>query len=114
MRMESGYSFIEVTFVAGLVATLGAVASPRLLITIDDARTLGAVRYVSAVLQQVRLDAALRHRDAALRIAQTGSSYSFAEYVDGNANGVKSADISSGVDRENRRPERLPDQFQGV
>ncbi len=114
MRKSSGYSLMEMTFAAGLMATVGAAASPGLLVTLDDTRTLGAVRYVAATLQQVRLDAALRHGDAAMRFSVSGASYVFSEYVDGNGNGVRSADISSGIDREIRRPERLSDQFTGV
>src|SRR5207237_383441 len=41
-------------------------------------------------------------------------TYSFAEYADGNGNGVRSRDISNGVDREIARAERLGDHFSAV
>jgi hypothetical protein len=45
---------------------------------------------------------------------QEGASYRYAVYVDGNANGVRSADISDGNDRQVSHDERLPDQFPRV
>jgi type II secretory pathway pseudopilin PulG len=114
MPTNAGYSFIELMFAAGLMATVAGLAAPPLLATADDLKTVAAVRYVSGLLQQIRADAVLRHADTAMRFTSTGSSYVYGEYVDGNLNGVKSTEITSGVDREVRRPERLSDQFPGV
>jgi prepilin-type N-terminal cleavage/methylation domain-containing protein len=114
MRRHDGYSLVELIVVTALIATMTAVAMPRLLATVDDDRTAGGVRYVAAVLQHARMQAVLRHADVAVRIVQSGASYTFAEYVDGNGNGVSSRDISSGADWAIRRDEQLPNQFSGV
>ena len=111
---HDGYSLIEMVFVAGLMATVAAAATPKMLTSLDDSKALGAVRYMSFRLQRARMEAAARSADVAIRFAVSGSSYSFAVYVDGNGNGVRSRDIQDGIDVEIQRPERLIDQFSGV
>jgi type II secretory pathway pseudopilin PulG len=109
-----GYSLIEVVFVAGLVVTLSAVALPNIQRALDEFRTVGAVRYMAARLERTRAEALARSADVALRFVDEGITYRYAVYVDGNANGVRTADISSGEDRLASHEERLSDQFAGV
>src|SRR4051794_31460191 len=104
---QTGYSLIELMFVASILATTAAAASPSILASIDDVRALGAVRYMSGTLQQVRMEAVVRHADVGLRFVPVGNSYTYGVYVDGNGNGVRSTDIQSGTDRQVRRTERL-------
>jgi len=111
---EAGFSLVELLVVAGLIATTGAMAVPHLLVAMEDTHTSGAARYVSAQLQRARMEALGRSTHVALRFSQTGSGYSYAVYVDGNGNGVRSADINQGIDRQLGAQERLPDQFEGV
>ena len=109
-----GYSLIELTVVVGLVSALSGIAVPPLLTNLDDFRTAGAVRYMSARLQEARMEAVLRSADVALRFTQTAGRYSYAVYVDGNGNGVRTRDIERGIDRRIQASERLPDQCSGV
>ena len=114
MSNSHGYSLIELTFVVGLVATLSATAVPPLLANLDDVRTAGAVRYMSARLQATRMEAVRRSADVALRFTQTAGGYAYAVYQDGNGNGVRTRDIQRVIDRQIQAPERLRDQFAGV
>jgi type II secretory pathway pseudopilin PulG len=114
MSSNCGYSLIEVVFVAGVLATTATIATPRLLTAVDDFNTAGAVRYVAGAFQRARMEAVLRHADVGIRFTSSQSSYTFAEYIDGNGNGVRSKDISAGVDREIRGAERLSDRFSAV
>ena len=97
-----------------LGVTLGATAIPQYLATVDDVRASGAAYHISGRLQRARMEAVLRSAMVGVKFTQTGSSYSYAVYVDGNRNGVLSVDISRGVDRLIAPVERLPDQFPGV
>jgi hypothetical protein len=49
-----------------------------------------------------------------MRFTKSGASYTYGIYVDGNGDGVRSADIDRGVDRPIQRDEQLMDQFPGV
>jgi type II secretory pathway pseudopilin PulG len=109
-----GYSFVEVLFALTLLATLGGLTVPQLLATVDYVRAAGAVRYLTTRLHQVRTEAVVRSKDAALQITQTSEGYRFATYLDGNGDGVRTRDIEDGTDPQLTRPEKLPDRFNGV
>ena len=113
-RTAGGYSLLEVVFVAGLGATLTAAAVPQVLTGLDDHRTSGAARYIAARLQRARMEAVMRSAIVALQFTQTSSGYSYAEYVDGNRNGVLASEMQSGVDWRHGAIECLTEQFTGV
>jgi type II secretory pathway pseudopilin PulG len=112
--MATGYTLIELMFVAGLVATLSAIAVPPMLAALDDLRALGAARYLSARCQRARTEAVMRSTDVGLRFTREEGVFAYAVYVDGNRNGIRTADISSGIDRQEAAPERLRDLFTKV
>lgn len=112
--MAAGYSLVELMFVMGLAATVSAMAVPQSLSALDDARATGAARYIAARLQRARTEAIARSTTVGLRFTLAGSHYSYAMYVDGNGNGVRTADVASGVDRQVLAPERLVDQFPSI
>jgi prepilin-type N-terminal cleavage/methylation domain-containing protein len=109
-----GYSLIEVMVVSGLIATAAGVAIPQLLTALDDLRTVGAARYMSARLHRARMEAVMRSADVALRFTADARGYTFATYVDSNRNGVLTTDIQGGIDRSLAQAERLSDNFAGV
>jgi len=90
------------------------MATPGVLATIDDSRALAAARYLSTRLQRARMDAIVRSADVGFRITQSSSGYAYTVYGDGNRNGIRTADIARGIDRELMPAERLPDLFAGV
>ncbi len=114
MRRAAGYSLIELLFALGLMVTLAGIAVPQILAALDDYRAYGAARYVSGRLHETRVMAVTRTVNTALRFSISGGSYAYAVYVDGNRNGVRTADISDGVDPEIQKSERLVDLFPGV
>jgi hypothetical protein len=46
-----------------------------------------------------RLDAVRRAATVSLRFERRGTDYAFTTFLDGNGNGVRTADISAGVDK---------------
>jgi type II secretory pathway pseudopilin PulG len=112
--VAAGYSFVELLFVIGLLATLSVIAVPATLAGLDDSRTVGAARYIAARLQRARMEAVMRSADVGVRFTLSNGKYAYAVYVDGNSNGIRSADITRGVDRLLMPAERLADQFTNV
>jgi type II secretory pathway pseudopilin PulG len=94
----AAFSLIEIVFALGVAATVAGAASPQLQASLDDARAVGAARYVSAELQRARMNAVRRNASCALRFVESGGTYWFTEFVDGTRNGVLTRDIRSGVD----------------
>jgi type II secretory pathway pseudopilin PulG len=114
MSSQHGHTFIEILFVMGLITTIAAIATPEMLVRVDESRALGAVRYMSTRLYQTRMEALARSANTAMRFVTVGQSYGYAVYVDGNGNGVRTRDIQNGTDRLIQEQEILPHQFSGV
>jgi prepilin-type N-terminal cleavage/methylation domain-containing protein len=110
----NGYTLIELMFVMTLGVTLGAIAAPQLLASVDDVRAGGAVRYVATRLEQARMEAIVRAADVGWQFVDGGNGYSYTIYLDGNRNGIRSRDIQRGIDLPIGAVERLSDQFAGV
>src|SRR5205823_4106261 len=75
---------------------------------------IGATRYLSAQLQQARMEAVARSANVGLKFVQSANRYSYTTYIDGNGNGLRTPEILAGIDRLVRPAERLPDLFYGV
>jgi hypothetical protein len=90
------------------------MAIPLVTSGLDRARARAAARYLAAQLALVRTQAVSRSTTMAMRFQQTATGVSIAVYEDGNANGVRTREIESGVDRPLDAPVRLEDLFPGV
>ena len=94
----NGYSVLELIFVTALMVTIGGIAVPQTLAALDEFRTAGAARYISARLYRARMEAVKRSTPVAIQFAQTSAGYRYTVFRDGNGNGVLTSDIRSGVD----------------
>jgi prepilin-type N-terminal cleavage/methylation domain-containing protein len=95
---DKGLTLLEVVFVVALTAVLAGVAVPLTGDALDDARTSAAARYVAGQIVSSRMDAINRSHSVALRFEASTPDYLVARYIDGNANGVRTAEILRGVD----------------
>jgi prepilin-type N-terminal cleavage/methylation domain-containing protein len=109
-----GYSLIELLLVIALATVLAGVAVPMTRSTVEELRAAGAARHLAAAVADARLDAIRRSSSVGLRFAALGDDYRFRAYVDGNGNGLRTAEITSGIDRPLAPAERLSDEFPGV
>jgi type II secretory pathway pseudopilin PulG len=113
-RCDRGATLLEVLFAVAVMTTATALSVPLVGSTVDDVRTGLAARYVAARVCTARMDAVRRSTANALRFEPAGGDYMFAGYVDGNGNGVRSADIRQGIDPVLGPFERLRDRFPDV
>jgi hypothetical protein len=111
MRAERGATIFEVAVVAGLVALLGVVSVPLLAQAASDARAHAAARYLATRVQTARVEAVRRGAHVALRFESHPTGPRFTTYVDGNGNGVRSADIALGIDWPLGPSDALRDHF---
>ena len=109
-----GYTLLELLFATSLTLVLSAIAVPPVLAQVEEVRAAGAVRYLVTRLQQARMEAVTRGADVGWRFVGSGGGFSYAAYLDGNGNGIRTSDIATGVDRLIGAAERLPERFSGV
>jgi hypothetical protein len=87
---------IAVLCIAASVTAVGAPAAFQLRAALAVRSAAGEVR---AVLYRARAEAIARSRNVGVKFRKNGNRYEWALYVDGNHNGVRTAEIASGVDR---------------
>jgi hypothetical protein len=113
-RHTSGVSLAEVMTAISVSTTVAAVAMPMFLTGLDGFRAAGAARYFAARLAMVRMEAVKRARTVAVRFEPDGNGFRFCVYVDGNRNGVRTADIADGTDWPLGDADRLNVHFRNV
>ncbi len=97
-----------------VVTILGSVAAARVLAPLDRSRGYAAARFFAGRLGLARVQAVSRGSAVGFRFDQGPRGITFTVFQDGNGNGIRSADIASGVDREQEPPMALSDQFPGA
>lgn len=110
----AGYTLTEVLLVVSLAGVLGSAAVPIVTAAVDELRTAAAARYLAARIMCDRMDAIRRSTSVALRFQAVASDYVFAPYADGNGDGVRTADITRGLDPRIGEPQQLRDNFPAV
>ena len=107
----SGMTLVDSIVSLGVVTVLAGVAVPFLITARDGSQVTAAARYLSAQAMLAR-SRALQHGAAVgLRFEREGSRYRFAVYVDGDGDGIRRADLASGVDRPLGGFQRLQDAY---
>src|SRR5215204_2508127 len=109
-----GFTILELLFVVAVAGTLAAIAVPQGLRALDDYQTRSAARYLARRIGTARFDAIKRSATHGLRFTPWSSDYTLSAVADGNRNGLRTAELASGVDQVIGDPERLSWHFAGV
>ncbi len=109
-----GASLTELVMVLAIAAVLAAFAVPTAGATIDAGRIGQAAGTMAARFRLARLDAVSRSRSTALVFDQISGRWTFRVCVDGNGNGIRRAEILSGLDSCTEGPHDLQIMFPGV
>lgn len=112
--LTPGFTILELLFVLAIAGTLTTIAVPQSLRALDDFRARSAARYLAQRLGDARLSAIKRSLAHGLRFEAGTPDYRITGVMDGNANGLRTADIQSGIDRTLTQPEVLASHFQDV
>jgi prepilin-type N-terminal cleavage/methylation domain-containing protein len=111
---EDGLTLLEVVLTLAIVATISGIALPLTATALDEVRTAMGARYLEARIFSARMQAIRRSARVALRFVPEADDFRFAEYADGNGNGVRTAEIAAGLDVEIAPGRLLRDSFSGV
>ena len=111
---QRGFTLVELMLTAAIVATILSMSVPMTTTALDEIRTSMAARYLEGRIMNARMLAVKRSASVALRFEAVGRGFAFAEYLDGNGNGVRSAEIAAGIDPQLAPRQFLHEQFPAV
>ena len=100
--------------VSGVAAVLASVALAYVLSAAEHSRGHAAARYLAARLALLRTQAVARGAAVGLRFDQEPRGFTFSVFQDGNADGIRTADIEAGVDTLVEPATSLFERFPGV
>jgi Tfp pilus assembly protein FimT len=101
-------------FVTGVVIVVAAMAVPQAFATIERSRTLAATRHLAGRLALARTQAVGRAATIALRFEVVNGAVIYSVFADRNRNGVRTKDITDGIDRQIEPASALGDLFPRV
>ncbi len=111
----SGYSLLELLVVLGIILIMGVVALPNLLGFRQEAALVGAAQGFKAQFMRARSVATSKNTQTAIRFeTDADGTPMYSTYIDGNFNGVYSAEIAAGIDTRIAGPFRLDAGQAGV
>jgi hypothetical protein len=100
---ELGTSTVDLLATLLVVASTAGMALGMAATNVEAARSMGAARYVASVLREARALAVTRSTCVAVRVRTVGAQDEIELFADGNGNGVRTADIQTGIDRSLHR-----------
>ncbi len=113
MGGSRGAALVDLLFTCGVAAAIAAIAVPAVHATRDRDAARMAARYLANRLQVVRLEALRRNVTVAMRFDPVAIGR-FGPYMDGDADGVRQADVDDGVDQALSAEGLLTDVFDSV
>ena len=113
-RFEAGRSLVEVLMMLVVMTIFASIAIPRGWVLVREYQLRGASLYMRGLIRQVRALAVSKNTYVAIVFDQVDGGPELAIHIDGNGNGIRRADIRSGVDKKHRGPLKLGDLFPGI
>ena len=110
----SGYSLIELLLVLAAATTLASLALPLTSVSTDAGKARQAASFIATRLRLARQQAVARTATVGMVFDMVNGRWSVRVCADGNNNGVRRADVGSGVDRCLEGPHDLETMFPGV
>ncbi len=109
-----GTTLTELLVVVALIGIVSAVAVPLLDRAVHEGRVRGAAFYIAGRCGWLRVAAVHRNANVALRFEPAGESWRYQPFLDGDYDGVRSADILVGRDAAVGHEEQIESLFAGV
>jgi hypothetical protein len=110
-RGEAGATLVETLVAAAATVLLVAASVPPIVGQRDAIHAAGAARHLAALVHATRAESLRRGVHVALVFRAAGMDVQFAMFADGNYDGIRSSDITSGMDQQVSAWVRIGDQF---
>jgi prepilin-type N-terminal cleavage/methylation domain-containing protein len=96
---ERGHTLVELVVVIAILVIFGTLSAPHLRAFSAESHLMGAGQVFRGEFRKARSIATMRGVNTAIRFESESDGWHLATYVDGNRNGVRSADIAAGIDK---------------
>jgi hypothetical protein len=113
-RGAAGMTLLEILLVAATILVVGGLSVAALHAATDRVRVMGAARTLASRLTDLRVRAITSGQQTGLYFREAAGDVIYQPVMDGNGNGLSTADVASGVDRALGPPERLSYHHAGV
>jgi len=113
-HVSHGYTILELLFAVAIAGTVTTIAVPQGLRALDDFRTKTAARYLAQRLADARITAIKRSTSVGLRFDPGSPDYRVSTVVDGNHDGLRTTEITWGIDLTITPADTLDTHFSGV
>ena len=111
MRRQSGLTLLELLAVFAIIGIIAAASMPAFATYRRNASMRSQAAELRGIFRAVRSRAIMRGAHAGVKFTRAGNTWIYSLYEDGNGNGIRSAEIASGVDRRYSGPSMLMPQF---
>ena len=111
---ERGHTVLEMVLALALILILASIAVPNLRAYSQEVQLMGAAQAFRGQFREAYSIAIKRNVQTAIRFETGPGGPTYSIYVDGNRNGVLSADIAAGRDRRIAGPRPLDAGLAGV
>lgn len=96
--LPAGTSLVELSIAMGIVSLCAAMSAPVLAGAADAGHAREAAQYLASECRSARMQALTQGRTSSLVFDQQGGQWLVRRCVDGNGNGMRRAEITSGRD----------------
>jgi type II secretion system protein H len=111
---ERGFTLLECLIVLAIIGLFTAVAMPNWIVLHRRGALRAAAEEFTTVFRGARMRAISTARNTGVKFTNTNGTWMYTLYEDGNGNGVRNADITSGADRRLTTPKRVLDTVRFV
>jgi len=99
MRHSDGFTLLEILIVLAIIGVIAICAAPAFGTYRRNASMRAEAAELRGIFRAVRSRAITRATHAGVKFTRAGNTWVYSLYDDGNGNGIRSAEIASGVDR---------------
>ena len=111
MRRQHGLTLLETLVVLAIIGIIAAATMPAFATYRRSASMRAQAAELRGIFRAARSRAIMRGAHAGVKFTRAGNTWVYSLYDDGNGNGIRSAEIASGVDRRYAGPSVLMPQF---
>ncbi len=111
---DAGMAYVDLVLALGILAMLAGLVMPATAEVVDASRARQAAGFMASQFRLARLRAVASTRSVGLVFDQIGARWMFRICTDGNGNGLRRSDLTSGHDTCAGDPYDLTDLFPGM